>query len=119
MAERRLAWPLQRSYRSAALELGSETFVWGSRTFVMGVINTTWDSFSGDGIGGDPFKAISRATDMVNQGADLVDVGGASTRPNANLPTESEEAELVLPAVQALVEAVDLRFKIATRWGGV
>jgi len=80
----------------------------------MGVINTTWDSFSGDGIGGDPFKAISRATDMASAGADLLDVGGASTRPGSNLPTEAEEAELVLPVIQSLVEAVDLPVSVDT-----
>jgi dihydropteroate synthase len=80
----------------------------------MGVINTTWDSFSDDGIGGDPFTAISRAADMMAAGADILDVGGASTRPGADVPSENEEAELVLPVIEAISEVVSLPVSVDT-----
>jgi dihydropteroate synthase len=60
-------------------EIGGKRFDWGSRTYVMGVVNVTPDSFSGDGVGTD--AAVAQGLRMVEQGADLLDIGGESTRP--------------------------------------
>ena len=61
--------------------IGGSSFVWGSRTYVMGVINVTPDSFSGDGLGSDADSALRQALSFQEWGADVVDVGGESTRP--------------------------------------
>lgn len=61
--------------------IGGRVFEWGSRTYVMGIVNTTPDSFSGDGLGADPDAAVAQGLRMVAEGADMLDVGGESTRP--------------------------------------
>lgn len=70
----------------------------------MGVLNVTPDSFSGDGVYGDMEKAISRASQMVRDGADIIDVGGESTRPGAQPVGVEEELKRVLPVVERLLK---------------
>jgi len=79
---------------------GSLTF--GRRTHVMGVLNVTPDSFSDGGDWMDPDRALRRARTMVRQGADLVDVGGESTRPGARAVPAKEEIRRVVPVVERL-----------------
>jgi dihydropteroate synthase len=67
--------------RPVIAEIGGHRFDWGSRTYVMGIVNVTPDSFSGDGLGDDRDAAVARGLRMVEEGADLLDVGGESTRP--------------------------------------
>ncbi|HEX7347144.1 MAG TPA: dihydropteroate synthase, partial [Candidatus Limnocylindrales bacterium] len=77
----------------APLRIGSTTFAWGERTFVMGILNVTPDSFSGDGLieGGDVVaSAVEQARRMVEEGADLLDIGGESTRPG-HAPIDAAE----------------------------
>ena len=62
-------------------DIGGRPFDWGSRTYVMGIINATPDSFSGDGTGADLERAVAQGLRMVREGADMLDVGGESTRP--------------------------------------
>lgn len=73
------------------------------RTVVMGIVNVTPDSFSDGGHFHDPHAAIARGAELYREGADLVDVGGESTRPGAERIPEDEELARVLPVVQALV----------------
>ena len=84
---------------------GSTEFHWGERTYVMGVVNLSPDSFSGDGIGDDVEVAIAQARRMVEEGADVIDVGGESTRPGTE-PLSShdidEELRLVIPVIEQL-----------------
>ncbi|MGH2543259.1 MAG: dihydropteroate synthase, partial [Ardenticatenaceae bacterium] len=61
--------------------IGGMTFGWGERTYVMGVINVTPDSFSGDGLGTNVEAAVKQARYFQECGADIIDVGGESTRP--------------------------------------
>lgn len=75
------------------------------RTRVMGVVNVTPDSFSDGGRWFDPAAAIAHGLDLLAEGADLVDVGGESTRPGAERPELSEELRRVLPVVRGLTEA--------------
>jgi dihydropteroate synthase len=82
-------------------------FNWGSRTYVMGVINVTPDSFSGDGLGNDVEGAVAVALKMAEDGADLVDVGGMSSRPGHQEVPEQEELDRlmsVLPRIAATVQ---------------
>ena len=89
--------------------IGPRTFTWGERTFVMGILNVTPDSFSGDGLlaGGDPVAAaVDRARRMVDEGADLLDVGGESTRPGHAPVEAAEEIGRVIPVLAAVREAL-------------
>lgn len=85
---------------------------WGSRTFIMGVINLTPDSFSGDGLlAGDDHNrmietAVEQARRFVDAGVDILDLGGESTRPGAQPVSTDEEMRRVLPVVQRLVDQV-------------
>jgi dihydropteroate synthase len=91
------------------LAIGPRTFAWGERTFVMGVLNVTPDSFSGDGLlaSADPVAAaVALATRMVADGADLLDVGGASSRPGHATVAPDEETARVAPVIRAVAAAV-------------
>ncbi len=74
----------------------------GPVTRVMGVLNVTPDSFSDGGHYFDPAKAIARGFQMVEEGADILDIGGQSTRPGAEPLSPSEELDRILPALRAL-----------------
>ena len=90
---------------SPFLKIGSFTFNWGSRTYVMGILNVTPDSFSGDGIiaKGDAINtAVEQARGFLASGADILDVGGESTRPGSAPVNADDEMERVIPIVQAL-----------------
>ena len=94
-------------------------FAWGSKTYVMGVINVTPDSFSGDGLGSDVDSAINLAKSFQEWGADLVDVGGESTRPSsiyagAGPASADEELARVLPVIEALEAEIDIPVSIDT-----
>jgi len=101
------------------LRIGPATFDWGTRTFVMGILNITPDSFSGDGLlaardedrgdhrGADPVEAaVAIGRRMVAEGADLLDVGGESTRPGHDAIGDAEEIARVVPVVEALHAAL-------------
>ncbi|MGI8610320.1 MAG: dihydropteroate synthase [Candidatus Dormibacteria bacterium] len=79
-------------------------FEWGARTYVMGILNLTPDSFSGDGVQDDPAAALQQALRMEADGADIIDIGGMSTRPQHQpVPVEEEMRRVmaVLPEVVA------------------
>ncbi len=101
--------------------IGPRTFRWGERTFVMGILNVTPDSFSGDGLMSaaamaapatrEPLTdvveaALRQARAMVDEGADLLDVGGESTRPGHDEVSAADEAARVVPVVRALRAAL-------------
>jgi len=88
-----------------SLNIGKHTLDWGARTYVMGILNITPDSFSGDGIiaKGDAVKgAIEQAGSFLESGADILDVGGESTRPGSEPLDTNAEMERVIPVVSAL-----------------
>ncbi|MBL9037887.1 MAG: dihydropteroate synthase [Archangium sp.] len=87
------------------LRLGSAVFEWGRRTFVMGVVNVTPDSFSDGGRSLDPRAAVEHGKRLVDDGADLLDVGGESTRPGAEPVSVDEECARVLPVLEGLARA--------------
>src|SRR5690242_14164437 len=70
----------------------------------MGVLNVTPDSFSDGGLWLEPDAAVAHALDLVAQGADLIDVGGESTRPGALLVDPAEEQSRVVPVIRRLAE---------------
>lgn len=93
---------------------GGKELRWGERTYVMGIINVTPDSFSGDGLGGDIDSAVARGQRFEADGADMLDVGGESTRPDAAPVPLEEELLRVIPVVERLVREVTVPVSVDT-----
>jgi len=103
---------------ATSTRIGSATFAWGARTFVMGIVNVTPDSFSGDGLldsgtdglpgsgGATVANAVALARTMAEEGADLLDIGGESTRPGHDVVGADEEIRRILPVVAAIRAAL-------------
>ena len=91
-----------------------DPLVWGRRTYVMGIINLTSDSFSGDGLGSDVSAAVEQAIRFEAEGSDFLDVGAESTRPGHESITAEEELERLMPALEAIVSRVDLPVSVDT-----
>lgn len=83
------------------MRCGKTELRWGVRTYIMGILNVSPDSFSGDGLGG-PDTALEFAERMAGEGADIVDVGGESTRPGASPISIDEELRRVIPVIERL-----------------
>ena len=115
--ERALAWYDRTP--PGELRCGSHRLPLGERTLVMGVLNLTPDSFSGDGLGADVQAALKRAKRMVADGADLLDVGGESTRPGAEEVAEEEELARVVPAIAQISKELLVPISIDTYKAGV
>jgi dihydropteroate synthase len=86
----------------APIRCGPSVLVFGRRTLVMGIVNMAPDSFAGDGLGGDAEAAASRARAFRDEGADLLDVGGQSTRPGAAPVSVEEELRRTIPAIRRI-----------------
>lgn len=98
----------------APITIGPREFAWGARTYIMGIVNVTPDSFSGDGLALDVEAAVRQAIQMREDGADIIDVGGESTRPGAaELPAE-EEMRRVLPVVRRLAKELVIPVSVDT-----
>jgi dihydropteroate synthase len=83
--------------------MGTRTLELGKRTLIMGIVNVTPDSFSDGGLYLDSEKAIDHALRLIDEGADIIDVGGESTRPGAKIAVSAEEElRRVLPAITAI-----------------
>ena len=101
---------------------GNTEFRWGERTYIMGVCNLSLDSFAGDGLGDDIEATVAQARRMVAEGADIIDIGGESTRPGTE-PLSSEdidnELRLVIPAIERLASELPVPLSIDTYKSGV
>ena len=95
-------------------EIGGRRFEWGSRTYVMGIVNVTPDSFSGDGLGADAEAAVKQGLRMVREGADMLDVGGESTRPGHVPITAPEEIARTESVVRRLANESGVPVSIDT-----
>jgi dihydropteroate synthase len=93
---------------------GGASLALGERVLVMGVINVTPDSFSDGGHLLDPASAIEAGVRMAEEGADLIDVGGESTRPGAEPLDKTEERRRVLPVIEALAGRVGVPVSVDT-----
>ncbi len=93
---------------------GGELLAWGSRTYVMGIINLSADSFSGDGLGTDLPAVMERALRFQEEGADFLDVGAESTRPGATPVSPETEIRLLIPALEALASQVSIPISVDT-----
>jgi dihydropteroate synthase len=123
LAERNRLMELARSLDAAIAAnvppapavLGSRIFRWGERTFLMGVVNVTPDSFSDGGRHLERAAAIQHALALVAGGADLVDIGGESTRPGAGEVPVQVELDRVLPVIEAVRAQSDVPISVDTR----
>lgn len=91
----------------SSLTLRNRTLTWGARTYLMGILNVTPDSFSGDGLLSRPAddyleQALAQARSFLDAGADILDVGGESTRPGSQPVEAEEELRRVLPVIRAI-----------------
>ena len=98
----------------APTRCGNTEFRWGEHTYVMGVLNLTPDSFSGDGLGSDLEAVVAQARRFVAEGADIIDVGGESTRPDSKPVSVSEELGRVIPAIERLAGELSVPISIDT-----
>ncbi len=83
-------------------KIRDRTFIWGSRTYLMGVLNVTPDSFSDGGQFNTVERAVAQARHLVHHGTDIIDIGGQSTRPGAESITRTEELDRVIPVIEAI-----------------
>ena len=102
------------------LKVKDQTLTWGARTYVMGILNLTPDSFSGDGLmagertAGGLEAALEQARRFLEAGADILDVGGESTRPGAEVVGAQEEIDRVAPLIHALAQETGALISVDT-----
>ena len=89
-------------------------FEYNKRTYIMGILNVTPDSFSDGGKFNEIEAAVAQAKKLVEDGADIIDIGGESTRPGAEYVTEEEEIKRVVPIIKAIKEQLDVIISIDT-----
>ncbi len=97
-----------------AWTLRNRTFNWGERTYLMGILNVTPDSFSDGGQFNTLDSAVEQARHLIASGADILDIGGQSTRPQAIEISLEEELERVIPVIQALRQETEIPISIDT-----
>ncbi|MBS3778443.1 MAG: dihydropteroate synthase [Candidatus Thermoplasmatota archaeon] len=96
------------------LKIGKRLLDSSKKTLIMGVLNVTPDSFSDGGKFNTVDAAINHARQMVEKGADIIDVGGESTRPGAKAVSASDELHRVLPVIEQVVESINVPVSIDT-----
>lgn len=96
------------------MDFRGKQLVFGRRTLVMGILNVTPDSFSDGGCYFDVESAIAHAKTMVSEGADIIDIGGESSRPGASPVSTDEELARVLPVIQRIVGDINVLISIDT-----
>lgn len=96
------------------MKIGNKEFVLGERTYIMGILNVTPDSFSDGGKFNELETAVKRAEQMIKDGADIIDIGGESTRPNFQAVEADEEIKRVVPIIKAIREKFDIPISIDT-----
>jgi dihydropteroate synthase len=114
--------PVTKKTTLQATRIGNREFTWGERTYVMGICNLSPNSFSGDGLGGDIEAAVAQSRRMVEEGADIIDVGGESTRPGTEPQTANDiesELHLVIPVIERLAREIPVPISIDTYKSGV
>lgn len=101
------------------MKIGGKEFQTEGHTYVMGILNVTPDSFSDGGKWNDRDAALSHVETMIAEGADVIDIGGESTRPGYRLLSDEEEIERVLPMIEAIKANFDVPLSLDTYKGAV
>lgn len=97
-----------------ALVIRNKSFIWGKQTYLMGVLNITPDSFSDGGDYNNLEEASQRAATLVEAGADILDIGGQSTRPGAKQISPEEELERVIPIIKRIRKHLNIPISVDT-----
>jgi len=100
-----------------ATRCGNTEFRWGERTYIMGVCNLSPDSFSGDGLGDNIEATVAQAKRMITEGADIIDIGGESTRPGTeplSVDDIDDELRLIIPAIERLAGELPVPLSVDT-----
>jgi dihydropteroate synthase len=105
--------PVSKPTNLGSTPCGTSVFYWGQRTYVMGVVNVSPDSFSGDGLA-NVDEAVARAKRLASEGADIIDIGGESTRPGSTPLSSDEELRRVIPVVEKLAHEISLPLSVDT-----
>jgi dihydropteroate synthase len=95
-------------------KIRDRTFTWGTRTYLMGILNVTPDSFSDGGEFASVETALTQAREMIAHGVDIIDIGGESTRPNAEAITANIELQRVIPLIEQLRRESSMPISIDT-----
>ncbi len=101
------------------MRIGGKEFDIKNKTYIMGILNVTPDSFSDGGKFNNLDAALYHAEEMIRDGADIVDIGGESTRPGHTVITEEEEIARVTPVIEAVKSRFDIPVSIDTYKGKV
>lgn len=101
------------------MKIGNREFLFGRRTYIMGILNMTPDSFSDGGSYQTVEQALRRAEQMVKEGADIIDIGGESTRPGYIMLPEQEEIQRVTGIIEAIKRELDVPVSLDTYKSGV
>lgn len=106
-----------RKYTSnpKGIKIGNRKFTFGKRTYIMGILNVTPDSFSDGGKYFDVDKAVEKGIQIVKEGADIIDIGGESTRPGSKIVSVEEELSRVIPVIKKLSKKTRIPISIDTR----
>lgn len=99
---------------TSSMTIGNKTFDFEKKVYVMGILNVTPDSFSDGGNYNHIQAALQHVEEMIEDGADIIDVGGESTRPNYTKISDEEEIERVVPVIRAIKEKYDVPVSIDT-----
>lgn len=104
-------------------KFGPATFDFSQRPYIMGILNVTPDSFSDGGLYANPESAIQRGLQMLTEGADIIDIGGESTRPGSERVSTDEELRRVMPVIEGLLErkpdaiiSIDTYKSVVAKW---
>lgn len=101
------------------MRIGKREFQTTGHTYIMGILNVTPDSFSDGGRWNDRDRALKHVEDMLAEGADIIDIGGESTRPGYTLLPEEEEIARVVPVIRGVKAAFDVPVSLDTYKAGV
>lgn len=101
------------------MKIGKREFAFGNHTYVMGILNVTPDSFSDGGKYNSVEAALKQAERMIEEGADIIDIGGESTRPGYTQLSEQDEISRVVPAIEAVKSRFDIPISVDTYKGNV
>lgn len=96
------------------MKIGNRDFDIGNRCYIMGILNVTPDSFSDGGRFNDLERALRHTEEMIEDGADIIDIGGESTRPGHQAITDQEEIARVTPVIEAVKKRFDIPVSIDT-----
>ncbi|NLJ96882.1 MAG: dihydropteroate synthase [Clostridiales bacterium] len=96
------------------MEIGNRIFPLDKTSYIMGILNVTPDSFSDGGRHNHVDKALDHALRMIDEGADIIDIGGESTRPNYTMISEEEEIKRIVPVIEAIRKRTDVPISIDT-----